>query len=563
MNHSFLWNGETNRFVYSDVALSGALDLNSMDWNTGIVQGIPHSSGSQPAFLDQINADEDNEFGALDIIITSTTGDFMISLDIKSVDDQGQITINSASGPNGPITSFSTLPGYIQNSAEYIYRQGGKNAFTSILDSLSVSSVNDLLRRNEGQIVYTTIDVEGNVLNNQFEIEFENGTEIIKESKLVTISDEDKPKTFKLKQGTIGYVLAAGDTYYPFLVRQNGNYTVDTKPVVTFTDMYSHFKTNTLQSTINSAELGFEESMYKHSLTDPREIKLAKDYYRRYNRCGVAFNLGFITDDGSHDAEWGVIKNHFYRKVNEVNAAAVTKLSTTTDKLPVYPLIGEVAIDKKDVNVFKSSWDKNYYTRSLSGGLNELVPGTFETKEERSYLGSTIMKPKDSFTLLNYTAERVESKEELDLILDRNNNITDVVTFEDDKYVYVDFYITTAIKRQLAKDGVLESISRFVEPVDSAGDKTTLKDDAQLYIENNLLNAFNLDIIKLYTQRVKGVPSEILSTATIDNLDDGGYVQDRNFTFKQHEQQPLNFRLIYNKRLGYSYRIRPMIKIQS
>ena len=173
------------------------------------------------------------------------------------------------------------------------------------------------------------------------------------------------------------------------------------------------------------------------------------------------------------------------------------------------------------------------------------------------------MKPTDSFTLLNYTAERVESKEELDLILDRNNNITDVVTFEDDKYVYVDFYITTAIKRQLAKDGVLESISRFVEPVDSAGDKTTLKDDAQLYIENNLLNAFNLDIIKLYTQRVKGVPSEILSTATIDNLDDGGYTQDRNFTFKQHEQQPLNFRLIYNKRLGYSYRIRPMIKIQS
>ena len=563
MNHSFLWNGETNRFVYSDVALSGALDLNSMDWSTGIIQGIPHSSGSQPAFLDQINADENNEFGSLDIIFPTSSGSTQISLKIKSVDDQGQITIESATGPNGQITSFATVPGYVQDSAEYIYRQGGKNAFTTILDSLSVASVNDLLRRNDGSIVYTTIETDGTSLNNRFEIEFENGVEIIKESQLVTIADEDKPKTFKLKKGTIGFVLAAGDTYYPFLVRHNGNYTVDTKPVVTFTDMYSHFKTNTLQSTINSAELGFEESMYKHSLTDPREIKLARDYYRRYNRCGIAFNLGFITDDGSHDAGWGVIKNHFYRKVNEVNAAAVTKLSTTTDKLPLYPLIGEVAIDKKDVNVFKSSWDKNYYTRSLSGGLNELVPGTFETKEERSYLGSTIMKPTDSFTLLNYTVQKAETKEELDSILENNINTTDVVTFEDKKYIYVDFYITTAIKTQLAKDGVLESISRFVQPVDSAGDKTTLKDDAQLYIENNLLNVFNLDIIKLYTQRVKGVDSEILSTATIDNLDDGGYAQDRNFTFKQHEQQPLNFRLIYNKRLGYSYRIRPMIKIQS
>ncbi len=52
-------------------------------------------------------------------------------------------------------------------------------------------------------------------------------------------------------------------------------------------------------------------------------------------------------------------------------------------------------------------------------------------------------------------------------------------------------------------------------------------------------------------------------TITIDALDDGGYTQDQNFTFRAHEQKPLNFRLIYNKRLGYSYRIRPMVKITS
>ena len=110
---------------------------------------------------------------------------------------------------------------------------------------------------------------------------------------------------------------------------------------------------------------------------------------------------------------------------------------------------------------------------------------------------------------------------------------------------------------------VLDSLNKFVAPVDSAGDKTTTKDDALLYVENNLLNAFNLDMIKIYTNRIKGKYSEILSTASIANLDDGGYMNDTNFTFKSHEQKPLNFRLIYNKRLGYSYRIRPMIKIKS
>ena len=135
--------------------------------------------------------------------------------------------------------------------------------------------------------------------------------------------------------------------------------------------------------------------------------------------------------------------------------------------------------------------------------------------------------------------------------------------FSADKNVYVDFYITTTVKKLLSQDGVLESISRFVSAADSAGDKTTIKDDALLYVENNLLNTFNLDIIKIYTSRIKGQNSEILSSASINNLDDGGYMNDTNFTFKSHEQKPLNFRLIYNKRLGYSYRIRPMIKIKS
>ena len=570
MNHSFLWNGESENFSFSDVNLSGALNLNDVNFSNStaqdyrVVKGIQHVDGSSPQFLEQINPDDDNRFGAISVTITDSSGDVTFLMKILSVDDQDQITLSgNPVDLNGNPVNLSNIPGYIQSSATYVYKQGGKNAFTSILDSLAATSVADLLRVNTGEVVYTTVEEDGTTLNNRFEIEFENGVEIIKQASLVTVADRDKPKTFKLKKGTIGFNLAAGDTYYPFLVRQNGDYTVDTKPVVTFTDTYTHFKTNDLQTTINQTELGFEEPMYKHSLTNATEIKLARDYYKRYNRCKTAFNLGFIQDDGSHDSNWGIIKNHFYRKVNESNAGGVTKLSTSTDKLPLYPLIGEVAIDKKDVNVFKSSWDKNYYTRNLSGGLEEQVPGTFETKEERSYLGSTIMKVKDSYNIINFTTQKVESQEEQDSILENNNNTTDVVLYEDEKYVYIDFYIDSSIRKLLSSDGVLSSISRFVSAADSAGDKTIITDDAELYVENNLQNTFNLDIIKIYTNRVKGVSSEVLSTSNINNLDDGGYSNDINFTFKAHEQKPLNFRLIYNKRLGYSYRIRPMIKIKS
>ena len=570
MNHSFVWNTELENFAYSDVQLQGAMNLNDINFSNPngvdyrVVRGISHSNGTEPKFLDQINSDEDNEFGKIQVTITDSTGPVTIELEIKSVDDQDQITLSdNATDLNGNPVNISNIAGYIQNDAEYVYKQGGKNAFTSILDQLSVRNVSDLLDLNDGTIKYTTIDEDGTTLNNRFELQFENGVEIIKDASLLTVPDEDKPRSFRLRKGLIGFNLYSADTYYPFLVRHNGNYTVDTRPIVTFTDMYTHFKTNTLQTSLNQTEINREESAYKHSLTNAEEIKLARDYYKRYNRCGTAFNLGFILDNGNHDSAWGIIKNHFYRKVNESNAAAVTKLSTSTDKLPLYPLIGEVAIDKKDVNVFKSSWDKNYYTRSLSGGVNEAVPGTFETKEERSYLGSTIMKVKDSYEMLEFTSNQVFSQEEQDSILANDNNTTDVVVFEDKNKVYIDFYITTTVKKLLSQDGVLTSLNKFVAPVDSAGDKTTTKDDALLYVENNLLNAFNLDMIKIYTNRIKGKYSEILSTASIANLDDGGYMNDTNFTFKSHEQKPLNFRLIYNKRLGYSYRIRPMIKIKS
>ena len=570
MNHSFVWNHENQNFSYSDVGLSGALNLNNINFTNPnaadylIATGINHADGSGSRFLDQINSDDDDIFGNIEITVTDSTGPVTFILKIQSVDDQNQITLaGSPEDVNGNTINVSNIAGYIQNSAEYVYKRGGKNAFTTILDQLSVGSVADLLLLNDGRVVYTTIEEDGTVLNNQFELEFENGVEIIKDSNLIIVPDEDKPKTFKLKQGVIGFDILQGDTYYPFLVRHNGNYTVDTRPVVTFTDTYSHFKTNTLQTTLNETELNLEEPMYKHSLTSAEEIKLARDYYKRYNRCGTSFNLGFIQDTGAHDTAWGIIKNHFYRKVNETNSAGVTKLSRSTDKLPLYPLIGEVAIDKKDVNVFRSSWDKNYYTRSLSGGTSEAVPGTFETKEERSYLGSTIMKVKDSYNIINFTSYRTSTQEQQDRILANNDEKYDVVLFEDKKYVYMDFYITSTLNKLLSSEGVLDSINKYVSPADSAGDKTTTNDDARLYVENNLLNTFNLDMIKIYTSRIKGESSEVISSASVENLDDGGYMNDTNFTFKSHEQKPLNFRLIYNKRLGYSYRIKPMVKIKS
>ena len=585
LNHSLVWKAEDLTFDYSDIKVDGALDLfnanltNPNSPNYLAVTGYQHNDGTVPQFLEQINKNEDSAYSNLIVKINTPFGEQILRLNISEIEGQDTLILsqppkNISSGDFGdgvdsngnpltPDANLQNIPVYLQGQAEYKYERGGINAYKSILDALTARDVTEMLLREPNNITYTTVDTTGSISNNKFIILFEDGTEVVKDSHVVTIPDTDKPESFKLFTGNIGYNLADGFTYYPFLTRQNGGYTVDTRPVITFTDVYTHMKTNTLQSTADSTEIILEEQMYKHSLTDINEINLAKDYYKRYNRCGVAFNLGFIYDGGAHDSSWGYIKNHFYRKVNEFNAASVTKLSTSTDKLPLYPLIGEIAIDKKDVHTFKSSWDKNYYTRSLSGGTDQLVAGTFETKEEKSYLASTIMKIKDAYTLLDFSTQYVESEEEQDQILIDSTNTTDLVIYEEPSRIIVDFYITDTVTDELSADGVLNAIQQYVAVADSAEDKTTLVDDANLYIEENLINLFSLNQIKLFTSRIKGQKSSFESVATIDALDDGGFTQDQNFTFKAHEQKPLNFRLIYNKRLGYSYRVRPVIKITS
>ena len=572
LNHSLVWNNEEGTFKYSDVKIDGHLDLTGANFTHPdgddylVINGLEHADGNPPQFLEQINKNTDDEFGSLIVEYTTLFGTKVIELDISNVESQTQITL--ASQPkdlsNGGIaTDLSDLPSYVQYNARYTYKGGGVNAYKYILESLGAQDMADMLLRNPDNIKYSTVELDGSIGLSKFIILLEDGVEFIKKAELDTNVDDDKPESFKLSSGNIGYNLGLTRVYYPFLIRHNGGYTIDTTPVVTFTDVYTHMKTNTLQNTSDIIELELEEQMYKHSLTSTKEIQLAKDYYRRYNRCGVAFNLGFIYDGGAHDAQWGIIKNHFYRKVNEFKSSGVIKLSVSSDKPPLYPLIGEIAIDKKDVNVFKSSWDKNYYTRSLSGGINEEVPGTFETKEERSYLASTIMKIKDSYTMLNFEVDRVKTEGELDDILANSTNKTDIVLFEDKKRVVMDFYIDFTINKKLSGDGVLDTIKKYVLAVNSAADKTTLTDDAQLYIRKNLINAFNIDQIKLYTKRFKGSDSTLEIVDTISNLDDNNYNSDQNFEFSSHEQKPLNFRLIYNKRLGYSYRIRPMVKITS
>jgi hypothetical protein len=572
LKHKIIYDQSVEDYIYASTSFDGSLSWNTADLTSDTpytVNGINSIDGSVPDFDNQILKGEDGLYGEILMdIYPNTPGNNMYKFSISSIENASTIKINNlpvnVNDPND-ILDVTYLPNLLQGNIKYYYVGGGTNSHKNTLDKISINNMADMINKDDDNITYTTIEEDGTINNNRFTINLEDGTEIVKQATLSVEEDNNKPKSYKLFKGIIGYDLVSSDeaSYYPFLIRHNGHYTVDFKPVITFTDMYTHFKSTRTQATADIREMEFESLLYKHSMSNSNELTTAKSYYERYNRCGTTFNLGFIQDGGKHDENWGVIKNHFYHKVNEINPDGVTKLSESSDKLPLYPSIGEIAISRKDVNVFKSSWDSGYYTRSFSGGKSESIPGTLDNTEERSYLASTLMKVKDKYDLVSFTSTTVDSKEKLDYILKNSINESEIVFFEDAEYITADFYITDATVRLLKNDGVLDKIKKYVDVNNSAGDKTTLSDDADFYITKNIVEQFVVDSILLYTRKFKGSASSIVYDINDVSLNNGGYSIDNNFTYKSHKQKPMNFRLIYNKRLGYSYNIEPMIKIKS
>lgn len=582
LKHQLVYNDVDEKYQYADITVSGALDLKSVNFvgeGPYKVKGIAASDGSQPNFKRQIIKSNSGTYNKLKIDLGSIG---IYEVDIFSVESSNEILIEGIPTDTSTGDELDTVGLNIVDlkRANYEYIQGGFNLYAKLLKELSAGNVAQLLNKDNDQVRYTTVERDGTINNNRFTVNLLDGKEIIKKVDLGITEDLKKPKSYKLSKDIIGYKIVQNQEYFSFMHRHSGQYTIDTEPVVTFTDIYSHFKSNRDPSTTDSLIEGFKVDLYKHSLdpTETDEINIAKAYYNKFNRCGVAFNVGFIKDSeqlglvdndaikplaGAHDFNWGKIKNHYYHKVNEIKPNGVLKLTKSDEFLPVYPAIDEIAIDYKDVNVFKSSWENNYYTRSLSGGDNIQVPGTFDTAEERSYLGSTVMKLDDVYFLTQFTTQKVESEEQLDNILRNSNNESDVVFYEDSNTLLADFYMNDIIFKELSSLGALDTLKRFVEPENSIGDKTTLVDDIRDYVDKNLVQSFALDQVEIFVDKFKGSNSKISSTNNVDLIDSGGYVQDRSFTYNLHGNLPLNFRLIYNKRLGYSYEIRPMIKIQS
>lgn len=557
LNRQFLYEGHPNfgdnlvdpvTYITIDTPIDGQLDFGNANWSTDetLISATQFSiiDGSAK-FREQIKPLSDGSYSV--IKFTHNTVDY--GLKISTVLSDTEIIVKGypyiltnydAATPLNPIQTIADPTTINSISTTLEYHNGGEGGWKNLLEGFTSHNFAERINSNDN-VTYTTVDSIGET-SNKFILSVEGGTPFVKPSLLTTATDADKPKSYRLSASAVGKVLAEREDggYFTSMNRFNGDYLPVFNSVVTFTCPYGEQKVLHNQS---------------DSLYDLRK----KLIYDKFNKLGISFNT--YTDTAEN---YGFIKNMFYHKVNDENARNILKLSQSTDKLPVYPKIGEIAIDKKDLNLFKSKYSSDYFSKSLSGGASTLVHGTLTPSEIRSFFSSTIMKVRDEYDITAYQVTEEESLEILDEIRVSDKSTTSIHFFETEEQVFADFYLPDAIVSELLEYNAGVYLERYIEPLNSFGDKTTLKDDVVEYIKRNVVNRFIVDSISIYALESRELNQTSFESLTSpSNITAGGFVEQSNYDIKKFTSDGLSFRLIYNKKPSYNYTFRIHVKIEA
>ena len=516
---------------YSDVILSGSIDLRSSsgtNFSTGEIIGVPDSSGDQTRFLSEVILNENGSYNRIIANIGPITREF----DVTSVlSDNKLIASTPIIGGPQPI---GLTDAQIQEG-EFIYENGGYNFWESRLNRVTFATIYDLVNSASPDIKYTTILENGDIVDNLFVVELQTANPVFKPTVYTVMNDNNKPVNFNLSD-IIGYqTTRSNNIIITPIYRHMGYFQPKFNSIVNYIDPYLIEK--------------FENPLN-------REAQI----FSKMRHCNTQFR---IQDD------FFLLKNLYYHKVNDINQSGILELSSDSAFKPLYPLIGEVAIDKKDVYMWLSNWDSNYFKKHIDKNETIDIIGTRSILEDKSFFASKMMKIKDEFIIQDFISVQVSDINDLENneIYFQPGNNTELVYYIDENQVILNIFLEKRIIRYLYENGIKDLFNEYIKPELSFGDITSISDDVIKYITKNILNRYDLNLINLYTLKSLNRNLNVNIPEVETNISDIqkkelGYMLTNDFNFnKLSNRSNFNLRMIYNKTRGYSYSISPSFKI--
>ena len=215
------------------------------------------------------------------------------------------------------------------------------------------------------------------------------------------------------------------------------------------------------------------------------KIKTVEKFELPYSNTNIDYNYSDAYGD------FGVIKNMYYHKTNISQSDKIL-----SSEKPVYPAINEYALDYRDYNIFSSSWDDGYFISQDDLNTRSICSGIGSMKEGLCMFGSKYLNLPDSIFIDTFDGVKIwDERQILDI---RDNTDVEVMYKEiNGRSVRYHLFIEKRLKRYL-RDSLYEVFVKYINKNYSFGDKDTIKDDIEEYIDKNLLKLYKVDRVYMY-----------------------------------------------------------------
>ncbi len=456
--------------------------------------------------------------------------------------------------PVGPSSVYKKYP--------VIQSAGGSKYYKSLLGRCSVSYIADKFNLGSPYISYRSYEWDSanqvTVENaNSFELYFEKPTKITKPSGSLVSRSYNGPQALKGARVETGYRIDQAQVGLPSIItRYSGEYEPLFRKVIHF----DRDKTDTIAGS-NSIDLSF------------RNCNFAPD--KKY--FGISRNLSFTKVSQGSD----------------ILAAAVPY-----PEGPVYPLIGLTPIDKKDFNLFSSSWDPGYYRRYTSATVGNSVAGTRSMLEYKTFFGSKVMQTPDPVQINNYITLEISRtsglkspnlvNSQIDSYIESIQNITkdnsntgigsvgpylsgvdfnklDLNIFPNAEIIWQNFPDQRKVKGIIRLDRMLRRFllnsgikKVFIDNMISefgVGDPKSINDDVNNYIDLNVSPLYQGQVFNFYLKKVADevIPSSELVRGDLFSTDRYKLEYFVDSDYKLVTRSNLTYEFEYPMDKGFSY----------
>jgi hypothetical protein len=415
--------------------------------------------------------------------------------------------------------------------------KGGTSAYAYIKNLLTYASISSLINTDNSFVKYYVVDEiaeDPTKINSPYTpsessylLRFIASDQIIKSGSLAYIDDTDKPIEY-LTSPLIGYDIV-NTNQNEVIFRHRGAYEPKSIDILSFW------------------------------------VRESKEFTNHYNKDYLLFNTRFNADSPLA----GLIRNY---GINKVSDAEILKITRGSAYKSVYPLVGEISIDKKDLFILKSTWDRNYY-RKYYDTLNwNDLNGIEEMKEFKSFFGSKTMNVPKSQNLQTFldtevNFEVISPAKVVGVPQLSNNNfaLTDVEG-NTKPILTINIDIRARLLRKLYEDlDLLTSFDEFnwLTTLNISDFSTLTPTDVERlkkeYLEKNILQLYQINEVKLYAVSKEGVP--ILDfTINDDERIAGGYRLDKDCQVVNTDELAVRITKILDTKKPFGYSISVTIK---